>query len=195
MTNNPRIVILGWGSLIRDPRELADHVQGSWTRGGPILPIEFSRVSDSRKGALTLVIDPENGVDVPTRSILSSRKNPEDAVCDLRVREGTMIDHIGLVNLETGFIRSKWPNVTMTIRTWAEQNGFDVVLWTDLPSNFSEKTGMRFCLGNAVKHLKDLQDDAAEEARQYIERAPEEVDTPLRQRLRETGWLDPQIEK
>lgn len=35
-----RIVFLGWGSLIWDPRELP--VIGDWQSGGPVLPIEFS---------------------------------------------------------------------------------------------------------------------------------------------------------
>jgi hypothetical protein len=65
----PRIAILGWGSLIWEPREL--ETIGGWQMGGPVLPIEFSRVSND--GRLTLVVDEKNGVDVPTRYILSSR--------------------------------------------------------------------------------------------------------------------------
>ena len=51
--------ILGWGSLIWDPRDLQQHI-GPWLKLGPVLPIESSRVSSGRW--LTLVIDDENGV-------------------------------------------------------------------------------------------------------------------------------------
>jgi hypothetical protein len=52
-----KIVILGWVSLIWDPRGLPR--EGPWQEGGPIFPIEFSRVSNDCR--LTLVIDPVDG--------------------------------------------------------------------------------------------------------------------------------------
>jgi len=57
------IAILGWGSLIYELGELESYVASDWKDGGPKLPIEFSRVSSSRDGALTLVIDEKNGVE------------------------------------------------------------------------------------------------------------------------------------
>jgi hypothetical protein len=63
-----KIVVLAWGSLVWDPRTL--RLAHSWMEGGPVLPIEFSRVSDN--GRLTLVIDEGHGVDVPTRYALSA---------------------------------------------------------------------------------------------------------------------------
>ncbi|HOW68396.1 MAG TPA: hypothetical protein P5055_13320 [Candidatus Paceibacterota bacterium] len=56
------IAILGWGSLIWNPRDLP--ITGDWQGDGPVLPIEFTRISDN--GRLTLVIDERHGVDVPT---------------------------------------------------------------------------------------------------------------------------------
>lgn len=53
----PKIAILGWGSLIWDERPEFDSHHEEWTSGGPVLQLEFSRISESRKGALTLVID------------------------------------------------------------------------------------------------------------------------------------------
>ena len=44
-----KIAILGWGSLVWDSRQLPH--SGEWHTGGPVLPIEFSRVSkDGRLG-------------------------------------------------------------------------------------------------------------------------------------------------
>ena len=58
------IAILGWGSLVPDPRGLP--IAGGWHQGGPILPIEFSRISKDgqRAGCLTLVIDEAHGSEV-----------------------------------------------------------------------------------------------------------------------------------
>lgn len=36
----------------------------------------------------------------------------------------------------------------------------------------------------------ELEMEAQEQAREYIRRAPKEVQTPLRRRLAENGWLD-----
>jgi hypothetical protein len=48
-----------------------------WMRGGPILPIEFSRISGGER--LTLVIDEECGTRVPTRYALSADINVTSA--------------------------------------------------------------------------------------------------------------------
>lgn len=50
-----RIVIPGWGSLIWNPGNLA--MTGEWQPDGPMLPVEFARVSTD--GRLTLVIAPD----------------------------------------------------------------------------------------------------------------------------------------
>ena len=79
-----KIGILAWGSLIWDPGTL--RLAGNWIEGGPVLPIEFSRVSDN--GRLTLVIDEKHGVDVPTRNALSALDDLDETITDLQKREG-----------------------------------------------------------------------------------------------------------
>jgi hypothetical protein len=184
-----RIAVLGWGSLIWDPRELPR--EGTWQEGGPILPIEFSRISsDSR---LTLVIDPKNGAAVPTRFVLSPRADVEDAVSDLRTREGTTVDRIGFVNLADGHHRCNAdPSAREKIQDWARSKGFEAVVWTDLYPNFEKEHSrhLPFSVENAETYLRELPKGVAIRARKYIQNAPEEVDTPLRRRLRETKWLD-----
>ncbi len=102
-----RVGILGWGSLIWDPRELPR--EGVWQEQGPSLPMEFSRVS--RDGRLTLVIDPEHGEVVPTLFVLSPRTDIEDAIADLRTREGTNSANIGFLNLERNTHRNRVPQI------------------------------------------------------------------------------------
>src|SRR5690348_7606352 len=91
------IAILGWGSLIWNPRDLP--ISGKWQQNGPILPIEFSRISDN--GRLTLVIDEHYGVDVSTCYTLSPRPTLSEAVTDLQRREGCPVENIGFVEVAT----------------------------------------------------------------------------------------------
>ena len=68
-----------------------------WEKRGPTLPIEFSRISFTRCGALTLVIDPVNKIGVPARFAISKRKEIDDAICDLRTREGTALKILAML--------------------------------------------------------------------------------------------------
>ena len=90
-----RIAILGWGSLLWDHQPEFDQQHHDWLLDGPRLKLEFSRISRSRRGALTLVIDPTNDELCPVAYALSKRQDPEDALCDLRFREGTTKKNIG----------------------------------------------------------------------------------------------------
>lgn len=181
-----RIAILGWGSLIWDPRTLP--INGNWQTGGPVLPIEFSRISQDRR--LTLVIDSANGAPVETRYTQSVRTSISEAVSDLCEREGTVTRLIGFVDLPNETHRCETcPTIIQSVRAWAHENGFDGVIWTDLPSNFEEKTGEPFSVVRAEACLRQLPATEADRARAYIVNAPAEVQTPLRRRLLESGWL------
>src|SRR5207245_1731296 len=103
---------------------------GDWKPGGPVLPIEFSRISHD--GRLTLVVDIENGTDVTTRYALSSRTNVKDAVEDLRKREGTVQTGIGFVDLVNGTMNPTQSSITNRIWDWAKKAGVDAVVWTGL---------------------------------------------------------------
>lgn len=184
-----RIAILGWGSLIWEPGDLP--LQTDWIMGGPQLPLEFSRASTSRDGALTLVIDPKNGTMVQTRYAISERSVLPEAIEDLRKREKTASDSIGYVNLTEGSKRCNFhPEVGDVISRWAEDNNIDAVIWTDLPSNFSEKIGADFSVPKAIEYLKTLSQDGATKARRYIREAPNEVDTLLRRMVRDDPWFN-----
>ena len=96
-----RIAILGWGSLLWEDSPDFDRWHEAWEDDGPTLKIEFSRVSTSRLGALTLVIDEEHGAPTRVAWCLSKRTNTDDAVCDLRCREGTTLKNIGRIDVRT----------------------------------------------------------------------------------------------
>lgn len=175
------IAILGWGSLLWDnrPKFSAFLAQcGPWLRGGPTLPLEFSRISKSRGGALTLVVDPENGTDVPVSYCVSARAQPLDAIEDLRVREGpTRKEWIG--SFRTPFEQTRY---FLAIRAWASSHGFDDVVWTDLPPDVYAFR-KPFSVEAAVAYVEGLDAHGKAMAREYFKQAPEFVQTPLRQAL------------
>ena len=176
-----KIAILGWGSLIWDKRDLP--IIGGWQTGGPVLPIEFSRIS--KDGRLTLVIDEQNGKDVTTRFALSELENLDDAIAILRSRESNPPkERIGFVDLlanaERQESRQCHPKACDQIKSWAQANGWQAVIWTALISNFNDKRGVQFSEAAAIAYLSGLTGETKMRAFEYIRRAPPEVDTPVR---------------
>lgn len=85
------------------------------------------------------------------------------------------------------------------VRRWAIAGQIDAVVWTDLPSNWSEPppkfVGMvkgAFCAEEVIAYLRRLGtqcSDQASEAERYVRFAPEQVQTPIRRRIEEEfGW-------
>lgn len=180
-----KIAIIGWGSLIWDPRDLPR--EGVWQDGGPECPIEFSRIS--RDARLTLVIDPKNGKACITLHVLSPRSSLDDARDDLCRREGTNDKNIGWVDLkrETDSRKSHpyEANIYDTVIKWCKENGYDAAIWTALASNFKENTGKDFSSDAALKYLVNLPKNVLRGALKYIRNAPECIDTPVRKKTNE----------
>lgn len=183
------IAILGWGSLLWDERPEFDDHRGPWELDGPELKIEFSRVSQTRGGALTLVIDPTNGTSCRIAHTKSKRRTPEDAICDLRSREGTTRANIGIYFADGSLNQSKDENALAAITAWAKSKAIDVVIWTDLPSNFQKVCGNAFSIASAVSHVLALDENAKVGAAEYVWRAPAFVNTPLRSALQTEPWF------
>lgn len=184
-----RIAILGWGSLVWDPRELK--IRKRWYRRGPELPIEFSRISGG--GRVTLVIDPANGHLVRARFAFSTCATVAEAVQNLQEREGCPLRKIGSATVgeklnEASFAMQQHPKQCRLIYDWAAKNKMDAVVWTALESNFSEpeKAGIPFTPEAAATYIAGLKDDALKGALHYIGKAPAEVVTPVRMRV--TRW-------
>jgi len=172
------IAVLGWGSLIWE-RELK--ISGTWSPEGPLLPVEFARVS--RDGRLTLVLCP-HAQPVQVLWSRSTCSSLAEAVADLANREGTLKKNIGYVSLfSTVFRCNAVPEVLGTIRSWVDARDFDAAVWTDLPANFEQKTGMIFNPDNIVTYLKGLKSDSFNKAKEYIMKAPGQVSTPVRKHV------------
>lgn len=186
-----RIAILGWGSLLWDENrnKRFDLVHEPWLEDGPSLKLEFSRISKSRHRILTLVIDPEHGSTVIVKWCVSKRSNPEDAICDLRCREGTTLDNLGWVFAEQNRDQCRDPESLNKIREWSATKQVDIAIWTDLSSNFLDVRAKPFSTEEAVNYIKGLSPEAKSKAAEYVWRAPECVDTPLRRALQQPPWF------
>ena len=181
-----RIAILAWGSLLWDGGREFDDQHGPWQYDGPELNLEFSRVSKTRLGALTLVIDENHGVLTTVAWCVSTRRHLEDAVSDLRCREGTADRYIGRI-VVNDTSRGSAPD---TILIWAKGKNLDAVVWTSLRSNFAEKTGEpSFSVKAAIDYMKTLSPAGKAKAAEYVWRAPEFVQTPLRLALQQEPWF------
>src|SRR5271166_163592 len=203
-----KIAILGWGSLVWDPDSLKDHLEdnGKFEQRGPKLPLEFSRISQD--GRLTLVIDKDHGVEVPTRVAISTRSVLNDAMTDLWIREmrfpGERSDaeqrskdgRIGYtdtgenasINLPEDKLHPDHQDHQLAydrIMPWLKTSGFDAVVWTALTSNYKEKRQRDFSADDAVNYLHNLPEEARERAFDYIRKAPKEVETRLRILIRD----------
>lgn len=180
--------VLGWGSLIWDLDDLAAHVTGPWhMAAGPMLPMEFTRVSPKRKMGLAVCLDHRDGTPCPTHAIASRRHGLTDAVADLAARERTTPDHIGGVCLGTE-TRQGRSEIADMVAEWCHATSWQGAVWTDLQTNYFEALGTAFSVPHAMDYLRTLAGDSLDEAVRYIENAPPATDTPLRRALALDLW-------
>jgi len=175
-----KISCIGWGSLIWKPDRLK--IQNKWFEDGPLLPIEFTRIScDDR---VTLIID-EKANPVRTIWALMKVKNLDEAIESLKERERTSkkrIHHVLSSDNPTEEIKK-------TIRFWLKEKELDAAIWTGL--SYSKKTqNIRPNIDTIIDHLKNIIDYKTQKvAEEYIRKAPIQIDTEYRRVIeRELGW-------
>lgn len=135
-----KIIYLGWGSLLWNPEGL--ELKTQWKKSTLKLPVEFSRISDAGKGRLTLVIDSVYGKDNLIYYAETKINNLNTAIKALRIREKTTKENIGYINFKTGGYRAiNNPWIVDVIKKHSElSEEYDAIIWTDLPSNFTNYT-------------------------------------------------------
>ncbi|MGZ3863817.1 MAG: hypothetical protein ACXVPN_01740 [Bacteroidia bacterium] len=172
-----KIVCLGWGSLIWDPRELK--IKGDWHKDGPGLPIEFVRESKDKR--ITLVIDKESKP-VKTLWAYMDVEIVEDAIKSLKEREGgDSIDFVHATDVTEDPIK-------IAIRDWLQSKGINTAIWTGLKPKFNSKS-KRPTIEEIITHFKNLNGKELERAEEYIRKAPIQVKTQYRKRIEEElGW-------
>jgi hypothetical protein len=176
-----KIAVLAWGSLIWDPRGLS--ISTDFAPTGPSLPLEFSRISGD--GRLTLVLDDTQGVRCRTYVATSACSELEEAIDDLRVREGMpSAQNVGFIVRLTGACSPaatrRHPESVTAIADWSRTSAFDAVVWTALGIKFRDAARVRFSVNNAIDYLATLKGDKRSKAFEYIRRAQHEIQTPVR---------------
>jgi hypothetical protein len=184
-----RIAILGWGSLLWEGGAEFDKWHDPWEYDGPTLKLEFSRISESRLGALTLVIDEKHGTPTRVAWCLSTRPNLDDAACDLRSREGTTAEKIGRIVVATRSPGSAQSESEKPILAWARLKDLDSVLWTSLQGNFEEERKQSFSIAAVVSYVKTLHPAGKAKAAEYVWRAPSFVKTDVRSAVQREPWF------
>jgi len=175
-----KIVILGWGSLIWEPKELEFDRKIGWLENGPILPIEFARISNNKR--LTLVITPE-GTPVKTLFSISTNQRLDSAVSNLIKREVTIKRHIHSYCKINGFSDDTFL-YKENILNWINKTDYDCVIWTNLPENWKEKTNDR------IEYLKGLDINESLLAKEYICKTPIQTKTKYRTLIeKELNWV------
>lgn len=189
------VAVVGWGSLIWCPGSL--RIRSRWRRDGPLLPIEFARISQD--GRLTLVIHPSSA-DQSTYWALSDMTTVEDARGNLREREGAKLADIHHVVRDGQQAEGVPRDIIERMRAWlAAHEDLGAAIWTGLRSNWKEKRGRDFSLDDAVQYLEELKagrDQAKatyDRAREYVTNAPPQIATAVRRISRERGWSDTQL--
>jgi hypothetical protein len=185
-----KIAILGWGSLIWDPRSLqiiSSEDNKKWLDDGVKLPIEFARISGD--GRLTLVIK-DNAVEITTLFSISVFQNLDEAILDLAVREGCGKNKIGFYNRQTKKINPTDFKYIKNIQSWLDiHSDIDAVIWTNLSPNFKDKIGLPIDAANALNYLKHIPLEIQVKAEEYIRKTPAIVDTIIRTAIEEElGW-------
>jgi hypothetical protein len=180
-----KIAILGWGSLVWDPREL--QLAAPFELAGPNLPIEFCSVSKNQR--LTLIIDEAFGTLCQTYAASSACTELDAAIDNLRLREGmSSAADVGFVEIATQersrMATGRHPHAVETIADWAINSGYDAAIWTALDSHFESRTKEPFSVNAAMRFLENLElhdGEAFARALEYIRRAPAATQTPVRE--------------
>lgn len=190
--SNMKIAILGWGSLIWQPKELEYNKTFGWNEDGPILPIEFARISID--GRLTLVIT-ENGTFNKTFYTLANENLTfEDVFENLRIREGKCKRRdIGFYKAKTDEFHSKF-QFEDEIKNWIKNTDFDAVIWTNLGENWNIKNDKGDIIRQIeperrIEYLKELKGHTSAIAEEYIRRTPHQIVTAFRKKIEsELNW-------
>lgn len=181
-----KIAILAWGSLIWQPKNLFFDTEFGWKEDGPILPIEFARIS--KDGRLTLVIT-ENGSLVPTFYTASKYKTLDEAILNLAAREGSSRKSIGSYHKSKDeFLHKNF--FEETIRNWINEKDFDAVIWTNLGENWNIKNEHGEIVepietAERIEYLKSLKGNANALAEEYIRKTPVQIKTKYRAKIEE----------
>lgn len=171
-----KIVCIGWGSLIWNPGKLK--VEHPWFEDGPLLPIEFTRISSDKR--VTLIID-EFSQPVRTLWAWMTVTRLREAKESLLEREGISERNISLIH-SIGLNETPTNAIHNSIKDWLFEKQVDAAIWTGL-SYSKETERKRPTIDQIINHLNSLEGNTRENAEEYIKKAPPQISTPYRKSI------------
>lgn len=177
------IAVLGWGSLVWDPRGLP--IQRHWFADGPFVRVEFVRKSND--GRITLVLDERS---LPVRSLwaVMDVTDLDNARKALQKREGCPKNS----DIGTWSTGQNGPALVIGLPGWAESRGVESVIWTALPSKFDGTGAQPPSVEDVIKYLDSLTGATRDTAERYVRYAPRQIDTLFRRRIEAAlQWTPP----
>ena len=152
------IYYIAWGSLLWNFKTLK--IETEWTKSNIKFPLNFSRISDSGNGRLTLVID-ETGEMNNVYYAKTSFSNLNIAINKLKSREKTSNKNIGFINITTNTVRTSLfdDKKIRELTEFAKKNKIDGLIWTEITPNFNEIFGKPYSKENAIEYIKSKMDN------------------------------------
>lgn len=177
-----KIGCLAWGSLVWDPRQLP--LQGQWFNDGPLVRVEFARQSDDDR--VTLVIVP---IAQPVRVLWAHLACRDLEAARRALRERECITARNWRSRIGSWTRAEpSPEHMPDLPKWAEAHNLDAIVWTALTPRFRGESRSPSA-DELLEYLRELSGTTLAGAREYVERAPRQIDTEYRRRMEAAlGW-------
>ena len=147
------IYYIAWGSLLWNVKSLK--IETEWTKSNIKFPLNFSRISDSGQGRLTLAID-KTGEMNNVYYARTSFSNLNTAIQKLKMREKTSTKNIGFINIESNTFRTSLlsDKKIHELISFAKKNNIGGLIWTEIPPNFEEAFGKPYSKENAIEYIE-----------------------------------------
>lgn len=147
------IYYIAWGSLLWNFKSLK--IETEWTKSNIKFPLNFSRISDSGHGRLTLVID-KTGEMNNVYYARTSFSNLNTAIQKLKTREKTSNKNIGFINIASDTFRTSLLDnkKIQELVSFAKKNKIDGLVWTEISPNFEEVFGKPYSKENAIEYIE-----------------------------------------
>ncbi|WEF34464.1 hypothetical protein [Pseudoduganella chitinolytica] len=176
-----KIAVVAWGSLLWKPAPL--HLASGWHPGGPLLALEFCRVSEDTP-ELALALCPGARL-CPTYWAWLDTGDLEAARAMLRAREKITPERPEWV----GTVPAAHHADAATIDAWRRARGIDAAVWTALPPRFRGQDGRVPDAHEVLQWLATRSGDEGAAAQHYIRRTPAHIDTGYRRLIEaRLGW-------
>ena len=147
------------------------------------MPVEFTRQSDD--GRMTLVVEPR----AAPLTVLWAHMVPVGLAPAVRA----LCNREGIADESCSSWVGSWnrgesaPRNIADLPVWAEAHEIDAVVWTALTQGSGKARSLS--ADEVIHYLRGLRDPLRRRAREYIERAPRQIDTDYRRRITiALGW-------